>query len=155
MSRWLTCVAALATLAVTAVGPGRATAQLPGRPGPTISPPISPYLNLLRRGNSPGVNYYGLVRPQQQLYNSVNSLQGQVTDNRALISGLAASVDPTRGETGHGTSFLDLGGYFMNMNPAGQGGGGLLPTVGSGPRAGTGGGVAGGAGRPAPPPRRR
>ena len=32
------------------------------------------------------------------MFNSVNSLQGQVTDNRAMISNLAASADPTGGD---------------------------------------------------------
>jgi hypothetical protein len=43
-------------------------------------PVVSPYLNLFRRGNSPGFNYFTLVRPELELRQSIGQLQQQVTD---------------------------------------------------------------------------
>jgi hypothetical protein len=55
--------------AVNAQGP-------PSRPGlsPRARPTFSPYLNLLRRGNSPAVNYYGQVRPELAFRKSIGGL---------------------------------------------------------------------------------
>ena len=61
-------VAAIALLGILGLGttnPATAQALRPFAPGYGGNPAISPYLNLLQRGN-PAVNYYGLVRPQQQ-----------------------------------------------------------------------------------------
>ncbi len=104
-------------------------AQAPRPFGPaTRSPSFSPYLNLLRQGNSAGVNYYGLVRPQIQAQNSLNNLQGQLFDNRRAIEEQSAQMNAALPATGDKTvTFLNTGGYFMNMSPqggAGIGGGG-------------------------------
>lgn len=88
---------------------------------PQNRPAVSPYLNLLRPGNSAGVNYYGLVRPQLEFRNNLQNLQQQITDNRDAISAFAATAPlPT---TGHTTSFLNTGGYFGGGQRAGGGAG--------------------------------
>ncbi|MDB5311286.1 MAG: hypothetical protein JWO38_5488 [Gemmataceae bacterium] len=110
-----------------------ATAQPVGQIQPSRPPVFSPYLNLLRPGNSPGVNYYGLVRPQIQFQNSIQGLQQQVGTNQAAIAGLNAGMaDNTIPTTGHTATFLNTGGYF-----SGPMGGGLA-------QGGIGGGVMGG-----------
>lgn len=104
------------------VGAGAATAQPPAPVGPTPQrPPFSPYLNLLRGGNSPALNYYGLVRPEEQFRQSIGNLQGQVAANQQAIGGLQA--DPSGVPiTGHPVYFLNYGGYFQNTLGGAPGG---------------------------------
>jgi hypothetical protein len=83
----------------------------PGASPPISRPPVSPYLNLLRSGNSPGVNYYGLVRPQLEFRQSIQNLQQQSINTQSEISGL---IDSTFPATGHRTTFLNTGGYFLS-----------------------------------------
>ena len=52
-----------------AQGPGPYTRPQTGNP--YAQPVFSPYLNLLRRGTNPAVNYYGLVRPEIDFRNSL------------------------------------------------------------------------------------
>jgi hypothetical protein len=76
-------------------------------------PVLSPYLNLLRGGSFLG-NYYGLVQPQVQFYNSIQGLGQQV-------SGLQQSFeDQSQGgqfplATGHNIRFLNTSHYFNNF----------------------------------------
>lgn len=107
---------------VVATLSGLAAAQPP--PGPAIRPTVSPYLNLLQGNNSPAANYYGVIRPVQdlrrqssQLSNQFNSLQGQVNEAAAGSADLPA--------TGHAAGFLNAGSYFLNV---GVGTSGLNPT---------------------------
>ncbi len=115
-----------ALLAAALLFPAAATAQ--GlRPGiaPNTRPAFSPYLNLLRPGTSPALNYYGLVRPELAFRDSIQTLQGDVATNRRLITtgqgGAAGEVT-----TGHNARYLNTGGYFLNMTggTGGTGGGG-------------------------------
>lgn len=133
------------------VGGGTASAQPPGPPpvpgGGTYSrpPAFSPYLNLLRAGGSPALNYYGLVRPEMQFRDSIQNLSNSVSQNQQAIGNIMATGNALPA-TGHPTQFMNLGGYFMNNS--GMGGaaspGGMQST---GSRAG---GAVG-----SPPPRRR
>ena len=73
-----------------------------GPGGPPARPSFSPYLNLTRPGGSPGLNYYGLVRPQNQADQSIQQLQ--------LAAGSPANVPtslngPNTGITTTGTAF--------------------------------------------------
>jgi hypothetical protein len=97
----------LLVLCVLGMAAGVASAQ--PRVGPTSRPAVSPYLNLLRPGNSAGVNYYGLVKPQVEFRNNIQALQQQVTNNQTAITDLTNATLPT---TGHSTTFLNTGGYF-------------------------------------------
>ena len=58
---------------------------------PYARPTVSPYLNLLRPGASPAINYYGLVRPQQQFQSDIGQLDQQ---SSALQQGV--TVDSAR-----------------------------------------------------------
>jgi hypothetical protein len=102
------------TALVVATCADRAIAQVPiGGPGlpQQYRPAYSPYLNLLRSGSSPAVNYYGLVRPQLNFINSIGMLQQQVSSDQQEISGLQFGNLPT---TGHPVQFLNLKGYFQS-----------------------------------------
>lgn len=82
---------------------------LPSRPPTT--PPLSPYINLGRGGN-PALNYYGLVRPQQDFRSSILQLQRQAANQQIQTE----VQDPTLPTTGHPTRFLNLGAYFLNSS---------------------------------------
>lgn len=54
------------------VGDARAQAPDPFQPPPFG---YSPYLNLLRRGSTPALNYYGIVRPQLQTQSAFQDVE--------------------------------------------------------------------------------
>jgi hypothetical protein len=110
MKRWLTLLAV--TVILCAVLPTTAHAQIGlglGRPvtNPLGTPVVSPYLNLLRGGN-PAINYYGIVRPLENLENF---------EQAALTQ---PAVDPNRpaNVSGYNTRFMSYGGYFGTIRPA-------------------------------------
>lgn len=150
----MTRFAATAVLGFVLAGPGFAQPQPPVAPS---RPAYSPYLNLLRGGTSAGVNYYGLVRPEQQFRQQSTALQQQLnTTNQNLATlennQLLLGQQPTLGGTGHGVVFNQPFRYF-NTLPGGAGGGrsGGGGTGGGGARFGgvaAGGGVGGGLARP-------
>src|SRR5262249_36450808 len=101
--------------------PATATAQVPSGGVPGLNPNgpgYSPYLNLLRSGNSAGFNYYGLVRPELQFRNAFRGMEQQIGANQANI----AQLSDARGLpfTGHTAVFLNTGGYFLNMSGGGK-----------------------------------
>jgi hypothetical protein len=107
-----------------------AKAQVPvSGPGglPGNQPTFSPYLNMLRSGGSPTLNYFGLVRPEQNAISSFNGLQQQNFNDQQALSQLQSQQSnlPT---TGHAATFLNLRGYFLNVG--GTGGGGAQGTGG-------------------------
>jgi hypothetical protein len=78
---------------------------------PIYHPPVSPYLNLFRGGN-PGINYYGLVRPLEQLNTFEQQqqlLNNQLTNpNNPLAPGAVV-------QTGLPQGFMAFQGYFMTV----------------------------------------
>jgi hypothetical protein len=111
-------VAAIASVGVVglmATGLARAQAPrpiLPQSPSALPSnPAVSPYLNLLRSGSSPAVNYYGIVRPQQQYNAALTSLEQQVAFNRVAITAAENAAVPS---TGHPIYFLNYQRFFLN-----------------------------------------
>jgi hypothetical protein len=130
----------LAAVAALALNAGLAQAQVPySQPqltNPYYRPPISPYLNMVRPGTNPAINYYGLVRPQIQTTRTLQTFQQEL---QAVGSGLSAAPTsqaqsdnlPT---TGHTTSFYNYGTYFPSATNNGLGGGslggGVRPTFG-------------------------
>ncbi len=124
---------------------GVASAQPPPAPaGPAPQrPTFSPYLNLLRANNSTTLNYYGLVRPEQQFRQSIGTLQGAVNANQQAIGEMQANPAGGPAVTGHPVYFLNTGGYFQNTVGGAVGRGVTRPQTGG---AGGAGGV--------PPPRR-
>ena len=94
------------------------------RPSVRNNPPVSPYLNLLRRDSSVANNYFNLVRPEQEfrqgiinnnqqishLQQQTSSLQIQQNDTTMYLRRQAAGS--TLGATGHPTSFMNYGQYY-------------------------------------------
>ncbi len=172
MTRTLSAFAAL-LLASTAVF----AQPMPGGAGGggAQRPTFSPYLNLLNRGNNPGLNYLGIVRPQQQMQQQFNQLQQQTNQQlQSLGQSYDSQLDSLSGAllpaTGNVSVFNSAAGYFGRIpfgsgiyNPNGGGGGGFGGSGtsrfggGSGAMgamqrpgfAGGGGGAAGGARAPA------
>jgi hypothetical protein len=95
-------------------------AQYPYQP-PTQRPAVSPYLNLLRRGNSTAFNYYTLVRPQvQQL--SVNAQQNAaISQLNSQVQSQSTGGGVPQQATGHATSFLNYSHYFPGIRGASAG----------------------------------
>jgi len=106
-------------------------------------PPVSPYLNLNRGGTQPGINYYGLVRPQQQTAQQLQNLQGQqnaLAGELNLGGGMVAPGQPVpTSVTGHPVYYMDYNRFFppQGLPPGGAGfgpggyGGGLGAAPGS------------------------
>ncbi len=93
--------------------------------GPAARPAYSPYLNLLRSGNPTFQNYYGLVRPQIQANQSIQSLQGQLQTTNSLIASNATGTDgSTLPVTGQTFGYMNHRGYFLNNRNGGGGAGG-------------------------------
>jgi hypothetical protein len=102
---------------VTVLGaglPGWAAAQQPyytPAPNGYPRPPYSPYLNLRRQGN-PAINYYGLVRPEIQGWNSVQNLQQQVNQLGLQTTTGTEAATGVLPPTGYPARFQDFARYF-------------------------------------------
>jgi hypothetical protein len=112
-------------------------AQIPGAQGQPvlgapIQQPLSPYLNLLRPTGNPVINYFGLVRPQTQAQNALQSLQGQINP---FLAGAGAYDQPA--PTGTYFGFQNYRGYFQNQFLVGGYGAGSYPGRGTGMGSGT------------------
>jgi hypothetical protein len=120
--------AALGLLALA--GPRAAWAQTyaPPATNPFQKPVVSPYLNLARGGN-PAINYYGVIRPQEQTSTSLLQLQNQVQTGQAALAGEVAAAQPT---TGHPTRFFNYSHYFFNQGGTGGVVAGIGPYGGAG-----------------------
>ena len=84
------------------------------------SPTVSPYLNLTRGGN-PAINYYGVVKPQQEASNNLHMLQNQfqnfMQQPQGLLTGpLEGDQGPPQMTTGHRPSFGNTS-HFYSVNP--------------------------------------
>ena len=108
------CVVALGFLAYFATASQAQYPNMPGMGGQVGRPAVSPYLNIIR-GGDPGINYYGLVRPQVAAAKAFQSLG----DN---IVALEASANQPL-QTGHTSSFMTHYRYFGTSvgRPGGQG----------------------------------
>ncbi|MCI0699914.1 MAG: hypothetical protein L0241_02390 [Planctomycetia bacterium] len=104
--RWHLAVA----LALVVVSLG--ASQVQGQPLPPTG--YSPYLNLVRPG-SPGMNYYGLVRPELEFRNNLQQLQRNTTRLQTEFS------QATGGDlsTGHPSAFMYFGGYYSGIGRGG------------------------------------
>jgi hypothetical protein len=119
MKQRMGTAAALTLLALAGLPAAQAQTYAPPVTNPFQPPVVSPYLNL-RRGGSPAVNYYGVIRPQEQTNASLHQLQQQVTTGQATLAGEAAAL--ALPSTGHPTRFFNYSHYFFN-----QGGAGVVP----------------------------
>ena len=96
-----------------------AAAQWQGGYQPPIGqqPPVSPYLNINRFGQPPGLNYYNMIRPQVQTQQQLMALQNQQHAlSSALVGpgGTIASPDQPQPTsiTGHPVNYFDWSRYF-------------------------------------------
>jgi hypothetical protein len=108
-----TCGLLLALTAQPALGQNQV-----GRPpaNPFGNPTVSPYLNLLR-GGDPGVNYYGVVRPQMETRGALLQLQQQSLSTQQAVQQVEASyVLPA---TGHPVMFQNYSHYYRFYRQAG------------------------------------
>jgi hypothetical protein len=100
-------------MVVTAILAGQsARAQQPGGLDPSRRPAVSPYVNLLRTGSSPAINYYGIVRPEIMFGNALNQLQSQQATLANQQQDQAAAI--ALPATGHRSGFMTQGKYFMS-----------------------------------------
>ena len=109
--------AVAAALALAALIPSTAQAQLPFSNAVPNRPTVSPYLNLLSQ-NNPGVsNYLTLVRPQLEAREQQVRQQAQINQiQRQVQRGQPGGV-PVRGSseirgTGHETVFMNYLHYY-------------------------------------------
>src|SRR6266851_973263 len=79
---------------------------------PFQRPTVSPYLNLFNGGNSPAINYYGIVRPQIDFRNSLMIMQQQIAMGDQSMADMANSM--TMLSTGHPSLFMSHRKYFLN-----------------------------------------
>jgi hypothetical protein len=102
----------LAVVVLLAVSAAEASAQIPRAMG---APQVSPYMNLARPGN-PGVNYYDLVRPQQQTDAFIQ--QQLALQQGGGLNGLA-NLDPNAplAATGNTVRFQSQSAYFGTIRP--------------------------------------
>src|SRR4051794_32395176 len=89
-------------------------------------PTLSPYLNMLRSGTSPAINYHSLVRPQMETSQNLSNLQQQFQqlDSTMLAQGTTTGT-PTAGSfltTGHPVAFMNYGNFFPLYTRGGAGG---------------------------------
>ena len=143
--RWAAAVVASAVVASA----GSAQPQPSGGPP---APSFGQYLNLINRGGSPALNYFGIVQPQLQLAQQQQQLGQQQRQlgqqQQQLNQELQAAEYGIYGQsvfgynrrlrqTGFIPTFNNTGHYFSTNPALGGGGGGVRP---SGSGIGTGGG---------------
>jgi hypothetical protein len=81
---------------------------------PRVAPPVSPYLNLLNRGD-PGVNYYNFVRPQLQAQTGMGAPPPTLASAYSPEDVLLDPQDPLSRwprPTGHPTGFNSYQMYY-------------------------------------------
>jgi hypothetical protein len=105
-------LAALVVPAAEAQGP-----YTPAGVNPALRPAVSPWINMFRRGNSPAINYYGLVRPEFTFRNSIQELGQQQTTLTSQQQQLETAL--TLPPTGRGSGFLNHGKYFQRRGTIG------------------------------------
>jgi hypothetical protein len=129
---WLTAL----ILGVGASSQPALAQTLSGLPPPGGAP-MSPYLNMLRPGSIPAINYYGLVQPQLQMQSAIASLQlGQMGLTQAVSAGTPGLGQPL--VTGHPAVFVNYGHYFPMRTPVGLGMGAGVSGIGMGMNLGGG-----------------
>ena len=103
-------LALCSTDAAQAQGPGQAPAYgvNPGR-----KPVVSPYINLLRSGTDPGINYYGIVRPEIAFRNSIQQVQEQQQQLVDANQQQTLATYMTLPTTGHVSGFQTQTKYFQ------------------------------------------
>lgn len=87
--------------------------------GATGQPTFSPYINLLRRGNSTLSNYYGLVRPEQQFRAANEQFQSNFNQVQRQLNSTQQTLNaPPLSSTGHRVRFMS---HLTSSNSSIQG----------------------------------
>lgn len=126
------------------LGSAFAAAQFPlgGYSPPQVGPPaFPPILNLNRSGTNPAINYFGLVRPQQQATQQLANLQYQqslLASGAGAMGALAPDQPVPLSTTGHPVRYFDYARYFPIGGLPGSIGTGMGPGTGAAPGIGTG-----------------
>jgi len=134
MSVLRTSVMALTLATIWQLVAGVANAQLGSDRinRPFNRPTVSPYLNLLRSrsGGNTVLNYYGMVRPQQQFYQQNQDFNRELNQLRSVQNSPLNSRQNNRnlrnyrmGITGHPAAFMSIGGAGGSGGAAGATGG--------------------------------
>jgi|GEM_PF-1624086 len=77
------------------------------RSGPAARPAFSPYLNLLRSGNSTLLNYYGLVRPELEFRAADQQFDRRFGDITGDVQAFERDMAGSRlTSTGHAATFM-------------------------------------------------
>jgi hypothetical protein len=95
--------------------------QQPNAFQPRVAPPVSPYLNLLNRGN-PGVNYYNFVRPQLQAQSPLATAPPTIASAYAPEDVFLDPQDPLSRwprPTGHASGFNSYQMYYNSFGTIG------------------------------------
>ncbi len=94
------------------VAPASAQLGVYNRPQVSPRPTINPYLNLTGRGQM-AVNYYGIVKPQLEMYQGLQQVHQEIQQLQPLLSGPMSQgnqIDTLR--TGHPVVFQSTSHYF-------------------------------------------
>src|SRR3954462_1726760 len=110
------------SLAIALIAVGFLASQAAAQ-APITQPRVSPYLNLLRGGATPGSNYYNLVRPENEFRNSIQQVQGRTQANQQAIENLQEGAGGLPA-TGKVVGFMNHSLYFNNAPVGGFGAGG-------------------------------
>src|SRR5947208_7910599 len=102
----------LGLCAVCSSAPAQAQAPLYGV-NPGRKPVVSPYINLLRSGTDPGINYYGIVRPEIAFRNSIQQVQEQQQQLVDANQQQTLATYMTLPTTGHVSGFQTQAKYFQ------------------------------------------
>jgi hypothetical protein len=111
-------VAATTTVASAQPLPSRPTGQPPTRPT------VSPYLNLLRGGTNPAINYYGLVRPQFEFSRQMRQVESELASQEHTLRGLEEETGVAA--TGHAAGFMNYLHYYNFGDQRSSFGGGTV-----------------------------
>lgn len=115
MNRWMIGMALGAGLLVAGQTELAAQPVIGSYQRPTFQrrPALSPYLNLANRGNT-AINYYGIIRPQLEARQALQTLQQEYLQLQTQGQGQgneAGTIPPT----GRRPSFFSYGPYYSTM----------------------------------------
>lgn len=127
MTPYIRRAAIVAIAFVGSVSVAFAQPTVPGA-GNVGSPPLSPYLNLLRNNSNnanPAFNYLTITRPQMQFNQAANQLNQQLQNTNAQLQQQQGQIGILGGDgsmpvTGHAATFGNLGGHFGNLGGVGN-----------------------------------
>lgn len=128
------------------VGNSPSALAQPMVPGGMQRPSVSPYINLLRGNsgiNNAALNYFGIVRPEQQFRQQAGFLQQQLNQTNQTLGIVAGGQGDVESITGRGASFMNYSHYFNSFGTPGGAPGMGMGGMGMARPAGIGGNLGG------------